>query len=260
MHGDDNMIRETYALFAREVKKTYRNYAVVIMMVVQPLMWLIFFGSNLTNLPPNLLSSLFGTNNYISYLLPGELATGMVFIGMFSSMSMIQDKRFGFLKRILVTKAPKESIFLGKVLGAASRGLIQIPVMVITALFFGVVFHTNAIYVFVWVLSLFLMGIGLASIYLIITMRSRDWQTPGVISNLLNLPLMFSSTALFPITLFPKWMQILSSFNPITYAATIGREALYGGQINFIYFGYLVFFCALFLSLGFIASKKWLTA
>jgi ABC-2 type transport system permease protein len=254
------MLRETYALFAREVKKTYRNHAVVVMMVIQPLMWLIFFGSSLTHLPADLLSSLFHTSNYISYLLPGELATGMVFIGMFSSMSMIQDKRFGFLKRILVTKAPKESIFLGKVLGAASRGLIQIPVMVVTAMLFGVIFHTNAFYIFIWILSLFLMGIGLASIYSVITMKSKDWQTPGVVSNLINLPLMFSSTALFPATLFPKWMQILSSFNPISYAAAIGREALYGGQVNFLYFGYLVFFSALFLGIGFLASRRWLVA
>ncbi|HUB92358.1 MAG TPA: ABC transporter permease [Candidatus Saccharimonadales bacterium] len=254
------MIRETYALYAREVKKTFRNYAVVAMMIIQPLMWLIFFGNSLSGLPPTLLQSLFHTSNYLAFLLPGELATGMVFIGMFSSMSMIYDKRFGFLKRMLVTKAPKESIYLGKVLGASTRGLLQIPVMMLVAVALGVVFHTNILYLFIWVLSLFLMGIGLASIYSIITMKSADWQTPGVVSNLINLPLMFTSTALFPSSLFPPWMQAISAWNPLTYAADIGREALFGTMPNMLYFAYLVIFFLIFLSLGIIASRRWLVA
>ncbi len=252
------MIRETYALFAREVKRTYRNKAVVAIMLVQPLMWLVFFGNSFAHLPTSILESFFGTNNYLAFLLPGELATGMIAIGMFSSMSMIQDKRFGFLKRILVTKAPKESIFLGKVFGGASRGLIQIPVMVIVATFFGVVFNTSILYVFLWVLSLFMLGIGMASVYSIITMRSSDWQTPGVVSNLITLPLMFSSQALFPASLFPAWMQTISMYNPITYVALFGREVLFGATPNMLYFAYIAIFCAVMLSLGIIASRSWL--
>ncbi len=254
------MIRETFALFMREVKKTYRNKMVVLIMIIQPLMWLIFFGNSLANLPSSFLSTIFHTTNYIQFLLPGELATGMIMIGMFSSMSMIQDKRFGFLKRILVTKAPKESVFLGKITGAATRGLIQIPIMCFVSIFFGVVFNTNVLYVFVWILCLFLLGTGMASIYSIITMRSNDWQTPGVVSNLINLPLMFSSQALFPATLFPQWMQVISAFNPISYAALFGREVLFGGTPNWFYPLYLLIFCAIFMFLGILASRRWLNA
>jgi ABC-2 type transport system permease protein len=99
----------------------------------------------------------------------------------------------------------------------------------------------------------------MACVYSIITMRSRDWQTPGVVSNLINLPLMFSSQALFPASLFPPWMQTISAFNPISYAALFGREALFGQAPNFLYVLYLVIFCAVMLILGTLATRRWLT-
>jgi ABC-2 type transport system permease protein len=254
------MIKETWALFVREVKKTFRNKAVVGMMIVQPIMWLVFFGSSFSHVPSSFLSSFFHTTNYIAFLLPGELAASMIFVGMFSSMSMIQDKRFGFLKRILVTKAPKESVFFGKVFGAATRGLLSIPIMMLVSLAFGVVFHLNILSLVVWILGLLLLGVGMASIYSIITMRSNDWQTPGVVSNLINLPLMFSSTALFPSTIFPQWMRDISSVNPLSFAAGLGRSFVLNTAPNFLFLLYLVIFCFLFLGIGAFLSRRWLKA
>ncbi len=254
------MIKESFALFIRELKKTFRNKAVVGMMIIQPIMWLAFFGSSFSHVPSSFLSTFFHTNNYIAFLLPGELAASMLFVGMFSSMSMIQDKRFGFLKRILVTKAPKESLFFGKVFGAATRGLISIPVMMLVSLAFGVVFHLNILGFVVWIAGLLLLGIGMASVYSIITMRSNDWQTPGVVSNLINLPLMFSSTALFPSTIFPQWMRDISSVNPLSFAADLGRSFVLNTPLNAIYLLYLAIFCFLFLGLGTLASRRWLRA
>ncbi|MEM0142565.1 MAG: ABC transporter permease [Candidatus Parvarchaeum sp.] len=254
------MIKEAYALFIREVKKTFRNKAVVGMMIIQPIMWLAFFGSSFSHVPSSFLSTFFHTTNYIAFLLPGELAASMLFVGMFSSMSMIQDKRFGFLKRVLVTKAPKESLFFGKVFGAATRGLISIPVMMLVSLVFGVVFHLDILNLIIWIIGLLLLGVGMASVYSIITMRSNDWQTPGVVSNLINLPLMFSSTALFPSTIFPEWMRDISSVNPLSFAAALGRDFVFNTPTNLFYLLYLAIFCFLFLGLGTFASRRWLRA
>lgn len=254
------MLRETYSLYSREIKKTYRNGAVVFMMVIQPIMWLVFFGSSFSEAPSQFLSGFFHTDNYIAFLLPGELSTSMLFIGMFSSMSMIQDKRFGFLKRILVTSAPKESIFLGKVLGAATRGLIQIPVMMIVAIALGVRVPLDPLGVLGWVVALFLLGVGMASLYTIITLRSADWQTPGVVSNLINLPLMFSSTALFPSSLFPWWMRDIASVNPLSYTAEFGREVILTSDPTWSYLGFVAAFSLVMLLIGFLTSKRWLTA
>ena len=254
------MLREFYALFAREVLKTYRNVAVVVMMVAQPIIWLAFFGSSFGSAPASFLTEFFHTSNYIAFLLPGIMTVSMLFVGMFGAMSLIQDKRLGFLKRILVSSPSKPAIFLGKVFGAMTRGLFGIPILLVVALAFGVSLPANPMAYVDLVGALFFFSLGMVSIYFIITIRSSDWQTPGVIANCINLPLMFASTAIFPETLFPSWMRTIASFNPVTYAADVGRGALLSTGVNTVYILYLALFGIAFMALGMFLSKKWLSA
>lgn len=175
-------------------------------------------------------------------------------------MSLIQDKRFGYLKRVLVTKTPKAAVFLSKVLGATTRGLLQIPIMLITASFFGVTYPSDVVGFTEMILVIILLGLGLSSVYVMITMRSQDWQTPGVVSNFINLPLMFSSSALFPREFFPSWMQALTDVNPISYSTNIGRSFILEADPNLLYLIYLIVFAGVMLSCGIIMSRRWLVA
>lgn len=254
------MFREFYALFAREILKTYRNVAVVIMMVAQPIIWLAFFGSSFGSAPKTFLSEFFHTSNYIAFLLPGIMTVSMLFVGMFGAMSLIQDKRLGFLRRILVSSPSKSAVFLGKVFGAMTRGLFGIPIMLAVAVAFGVVLPANPFAYIDLIAALFFFSLGMVSIYFIITIRSSDWQTPGVIANFINLPLMFSSTAIFPEALFPSWMRTIATYNPVTYAADVGRSALLSTGVNLWYILYLAIFGIAFMALGMFLSKKWLSA
>jgi ABC-2 type transport system permease protein len=253
-------LKQLWGLYLREVTRTYRNRAVLLMTFIQPVMWLVFFGSSLGNLPASFLNTFFHTNNYVAFLLPGELSTGMLFVGMFSSMSLIQDKRFGYLKRILVTKTPKAMVFLSKVFGATTRGLLQVPVMLATATLFGVRYPNDPVGFLETILAIVFLGLGLSSAYVMITMRSQDWQTPGVVSNFINLPLMFSSSALFPRSFFPGWMQYLSDVNPISYSANVGRSFVLEADPNFIYVLYLLIFATIMMSCGIVMSRRWLVA
>ncbi|BCU68279.1 ABC transporter [Sulfolobales archaeon HS-7] len=249
------MFREIYVLYKREVKKTVRNPAVITIMIIQPLMWIAFFGSSFANTPHEFLQTFFHTSNYIAFLLPGELATSMLFIGLFSSMSMINDKRFGYLKKLMVTKADKSAIFFGKVFGATTRGVIQIPVMILAAMAFGVTIPGNVIGIVEWIIGLLLLGVGFSALYLIVTMNSRDWQTPNVIANFINLPLMFSSTALFPSSFFPVWMRDIAEVNPISFAADLGRAITVYGDPDPIYLAYLAIFAFVMVTIGVVIAK-----
>jgi ABC-2 type transport system permease protein len=244
-------------LYVREILRTFRNPFVLLFTVVQPFMWLAFFGSGFAQYAKDL-SSVYGTSNYIEFLLPGVLSTSMLTVGMFGSMSTIQDKRFGFMKRILITPTSKEVIFLSKALGSATRGLIQIPVMVAAAVAFGVSFALSPLDWVVWVLGLLCVAIGFSSMFLAITASSTDWQTPGVVSNFLTMPLMFSSAALYPSSGFPSWMKAISEFNPISYSAILGRNLVLGGGIDVAAFGYLAIFAGAMLTVGYFVSARWL--
>jgi len=74
-----------------------------------------------------------------------------------------------------------------------------------------------------WVLGIFFLGLGMSSFFLAVTASSTDWQTPGVISNFITMPLMFASGALLPLANFPSWMQAIASVNPVSFSALLGR-------------------------------------
>jgi ABC-2 type transport system permease protein len=253
------MRSQLWALYAREILRTFRNPFVLVMTIVQPFMWLAFFGSGFGEFGSQLARQL-GTSNYMEFLLPGVLSTSMLTVGMFGSMSTIQDKRFGFMKRILITPTSKGVVFLSKALGAASRGLVQIPVMVAAALAFGVPLALSPLEWAAWVAGLFSLALGFSSLFLAITAPSTDWQTPGVVSNFITMPLMFASASLIPSAGFPVWMQWISSVNPISFSALLGRSFVLGTLVNWSYLGYLALFGVGMLALGYAVSARWLRA
>ncbi len=252
------MRSQFWGLYVREILRTFRNPFVLLMTVVQPFMWLAFFGSSFGNAPAGILQNLFGTSDYIEFLLPGVLSTSMLSIGMFGAMSTIQDKRFGFMKRILITPTSKGIIFLSKALSSATRGMVQIPVMVAAAVAFGVRFSLTPLEWGGWVAGLLCLALGFSSLFLAVTAPSTDWQTPGVVANFITMPLMFASTSLFPSRQFPGWMQAISSVNPITFSALLGRGFVLGTASDWSYLGYLAGFAGAMLLLGYVVSARWL--
>ncbi len=254
-----------WGLFARELVKTFRNPWVIAITIIQPFMWLAFFGGMLSELPADQLDQFLlhappGTS-YLSFLLPGVLSTGMMSIGMFGAMSTIQDKRFGFMKRILITPTSKATVYLSKALGSAMRGLVQIPVMVAAALAFGVRLQGTPIAWVAWILGLTFLGLGFSALFLAVTASSTDWQTPGVISNFLTMPLMFASGAMFPTAIYPTWMQDIAKVNPVGYSALLARDVLTYGQFSasdLQYLGYLAVFALVMLVLGTALASRYL--
>jgi ABC-2 type transport system permease protein len=249
-------------LYARELLRTFRNPWVLVITVVQPFMWLLFFGNSFAAVPLSELDLLLHTHiqSYLQFLLPGVLSTSMLTVGMFGAMSTIQDKRFGYMKRILITPTRKATIYLSKALGSATRGLVQIPVMVGAALIFGVRFNGDLVMWAAWILDLILLGLGFSCMFLAVTASSTDWQTPGVISNFITMPLMFASGALFPSANFPYWMQVIANWNPVGYSALFGRDIVVSDVAHWNYLGYVAIFAALMVIGGTIVAAKYLKA
>ncbi len=263
--GRIGQLSQFWGLYARELIRTFRNPWVIVITLVQPFMWLAFFGGMLSQLPSSELDSFLlhappGTS-YLAFLLPGVLATGMMSIGMFGAMSTIQDKRFGFMKRILITPTSKATVYLSKALGSATRGLVQIPVMVCAALAFGVHLQGNPLTWSAWLLGLIFLGLGFSAFFLAITSSSTDWQTPGVISNFIMMPLMFASGAMFPTSIYPSWMRAIANVNPVGFSAQLSRSVLTYGQFtgtDLTYLGYLALFALLMILAGTALASKYL--
>lgn len=223
------MISQAYALYKREVLKLFRSRYMWLMLIAQPLMWIVFFGNSLAGLPRGFLAQYFGVENYMAYMIPGMISISVMTMGMFASMSLVFDKRLGYLKRVLTTPTPKSAVFLAKAAGAMTRGLLIVPIILAVGAALGVGYSVNLASMAMWALSLVFAGLGFSALFTIFTVNTSDVHAPGVINNFITMPLMFTSTALFPKEFFPQWLRAISDFNPLSYLTELGREALVYG-------------------------------
>lgn len=255
------MISQLYALYKREVLRLLRSRYMWLMVAAQPILWVVFFGNSLAGLPRGFLAQYFGVENYLAYMIPGMASIVMLTTGMFASMSLVFDKRVGYLKRVLVTPTPKTAVFLAKALGAATRGLLTIPVILAVGAAFGVRYNINPAALALWAAALAAAGMGFAALFTALSVNTTDVHAPGVISNFITMPLMFTSTALFPQQFFPDWLKAISEVNPLTYLTELGREALvYGAPPSPTAALATAAFAAATLTAGVIAVEKWLNA
>lgn len=272
-----NPLHGFWALTNRELKKWYKEPFILFISIIQPIIWMGLFGkamninamfSNNPNIPPEfanqIMQQTFGTNDYFSYMSVGMLSFVSLFTTMFSGMSVVWDRRLGFLNKVLSTPVSRSSIVLSKVMSATLRSLIQTSIVLCVAFLFGL--QTGPSFTPFSILGvfvvIFLICIGLSSIFLLIAIRSTRWETQMAVMNLLNLPLMFTSNSLFPISTMPDWLQTIANVNPLTYTSDAIRQLLlYQTDMTQLLFDftYLGIFAAVFASIGIILSWKYLS-
>jgi ABC-2 type transport system permease protein len=231
-----------WALTNRDLVKWYKNPIQLIISLVQPIVWLGLFGKafnigaifssqpGVTTAQVNQINlQTFGTTSYFSYLGAGMLAFIILFTAAFAGMSVVWDKRFGFMNKALSTPVGRGSIVVGKIAQSTVRSLIQASIVLVIAVALGMdTTHFGILTVGGSFLMLFLMSFGLSSLFVMLALRSSDWQTQMAIINLLNLPLLFASNAMLPTTIMPGWLQTVVKFNPVSYAIDGVRQMLLG--------------------------------
>jgi len=275
-----------WSLTNRDLKKWYKAPFILGMSLIQPIIWLALFGKAMNfgalfngnsfnipglNIPKDVLNSIsqqvmestFGTHDYFSFLAVGMLSFIALFTAMNSGMSIVWDRRLGFLNKLLSTPLARGAIPMAKVLSATIRGLVQSAIVFLIAVLLGLdLTHITFFGLLGTFAALFLMMLGLSSLFIMLAIRSTSWESQMAIMNLLNLPLLFASNALFPTKFMPSWLQPVARVNPISYATDIARQLLLGspGMASLAFdFAYLAGFAVLLSVLGTYMSWKFLT-
>ena len=168
-----------------------------------------------------------GQGDYLQFLVPGIILQTLLFSGVFWGIQILFDKRFGFLKEMLVAPVPRVKILLGNALGGTTISIIQAVMVFIVAFAFGFRSQSWALlplaFLIIVVLSLTLtsFGAGLASMV-------EDFQGFQAINNFLIFPLFFLSSALYPLSGVPKVLEVLTSINPLSYGVDALRYTMIG--------------------------------
>lgn len=283
---------EVSAITGRELRKWVRSPPLLVMALIQPLFWMGLYGKafNLTGLltvpedvlralPPEstrvvadlfnrMASRLFGSpgTDYFSFVAIGMTSVIVLFVSVFSGMSIAWDRRLGFLNKLLVAPIRRSSIVLGKVLASSVRAFVQSAMVLLMGLALGMrLSPASPLLVAGALASIFLLAVSLSSLVIAVTLRLRSWEYHMAVANLLNLPLMFTSTALYPQTLMPDWMRPLATVNPLTHTIELLRAALlYGDSLDIaayqFHLAFLSAFALLAAVLGSYLANRYLTA
>ncbi len=285
-----------WALTNRELKKWYKAPVVFFLTIFQPIIWMgllgkamnigaIFsagaiqlptlnppltpqqlqqLGTFFAGLQSNIMQSAFNTTDYFSFMAVGMIAFTAIFTTMFSGMSVVWDRRLGFLNKALSTPVSRSVIILSKVFSATLRSIFQAGLIIVVAIAFGLQFgaNFNPLNILGVFAIMFLICVGLSSLFIAITIRSTRIETPMAVMNLINLPLMFASNAFFPINFMPDWLQTIAKFNPLTYTTDAVRQLLIFrtdyAQLAFD-FAYVGIFALIVATIGIVLSWRFLS-
>jgi ABC-2 type transport system permease protein len=211
-----NVIVDTWYLFVRNLRNSFRVPLIWVMALVQPLIWLLLFSQlfkNIANMPG------FPYQNYLAYLAPGIILMTSLFGATFSGMGTLVDIDLGYLDKMLVTPVSRNAIMLGRMGGDVVRVVIQAIIIVLIALAMGTGFAAGFAGFITAILLIALLVIGFAGLSNILALRIRDHQLFIMVINFFTLPLIFLSDAMMPMQMLPSWLQTVARYNPITYAA-----------------------------------------
>ena len=200
-----------HILWLRQMRRYFRSRSRVLGAIGQPILFLLALGYGIGSVYKKA-----GQGDYIQFLVPGIIVQTLLFSGVFWGIQILFDKRFGFLKEMLVSPVSRLRILLGNALGGATISLIQAALVFVIS--FGLGFRPyNWALVPVAFLIMAALSVMLTSFGAGIASMVEDFQGFQGINNFLIFPLFFLSSALYPLTNVPTALRIASSINPLTY-------------------------------------------
>ena len=212
-----------FTLWWRELVRFYRQRSRVIGVIASPLVfWVVIgsgFGTSFRSADPS------GQQPYLDYIYPGALIMIVLFTSIFTMMSVIEDRKEGFLLSVLVAPVPRSAIVLGKVLGGTTLAAVQGLLFLVFAPLTGV--HVSLISFLLVVLTVFLVSFALTALGFAIAWPMDSTSAFHAIINLFLIPLWLLSGALFPLSGASGWIRVLMEINPLTYGVEALRSLLY---------------------------------
>lgn len=212
--------RAALMVWQREMIRFRHDRARVFAMLLQPLLFLFVMGTGLSSVIAGA-----GDLDFRTFLFPGVLAMSVLFSAAFAGISLVWDREFGFLREMLVAPVSKGAIIIGKCLGGATAATAQSVVLLALAGLVGVPY--DPVLLVELLVLLFIGAFMLTAMGVLLSSRIKQIQAAMPASQLIIMPMMFLSGALFPLANLPSWLSVLTKLNPLTYVVQPMRAAIF---------------------------------
>jgi ABC-2 type transport system permease protein len=216
-------LKGAYTIWYRDVLRFLRDRARILASLGQPLLFLFVFG---TGLAPAMSATTGGALDFRQFMFPGILAMTVLFTGIFSAVSIVWDREFGFLKEVMVAPVSRTAIALGKVAGGATVAMFQGIIVLLLAPAVGVKLTLAEVVVIIGLMLL--LATVMTSFGILIAARQKTMEGVQMMMQFLLMPMFFLSGAFFPLRGVPLWLAWLSRVDPVTYGVDSLRQAALG--------------------------------
>ena len=209
-----------YVILMRDLVRYFRERSQLVGAVARPALWLFIMGYGMQSM----VTRRFAGANYVAFVFPGMIAMTVLFTSMFSAISVIWDREFGFLKGVLVAPIPHYAPIIGKALSGTVLSLVQGAIIMIFAPIVGV--HLGLIVIVKSLAIMTLTAFAMTSVGLIIASRMTSFEGFGTIMNFVVMPIFFLSGAMFDTSRVPRLMRVFVNLNPLSYGVDALRSTI----------------------------------
>jgi ABC-2 type transport system permease protein len=211
--------RPIYVICLREFKKFFREKSRLLGTLARPVLWLFVVGNGMSALiRPQ------AGFSYLQFIFPGMIGMTILFASIFSSISIVWDREFGFMKEMLVAPISRLSIIIGKAISGTAISVAQAVIILILIPFLGIRL-TPAQFAEVVAVSM-LVSFCITSIGILIAARLTSFDGFNIIMNFLVMPMFFLSGAMYPVSSMPHALRQLTHINPLTYGIDAFKHVL----------------------------------
>lgn len=223
-----NNLRGIYSIWLRDVTRFRRDRSRMVTSLAQPALFLFIFGNGLARgLAIDAKGGGLGLEtSYLSFIYPGILGMSLLFTSIFSAVSIVWDREFGFLKEVMVAPISRSSVAIGKAFGGSSVAIIQALVILFLAPLVGV--RLSLLTILAVVPLMFLISFSITSMGIALAARMQTMEGFQMIMNFLVMPLFILSGAMFPLDRLPGWLRVLTRLDPLTYGVDALRGLMLG--------------------------------
>jgi ABC-2 type transport system permease protein len=210
-------------VWQRELIRYTRNRERILSGLIQPVLFLFVLGYGMNGI----MGATAGAE-FRRFVYPGVVSMSVVSTAMFSAMSIVWDREFGFLREMLVAPVSRTSLVAGKVVGGSTVAAAQGTIMLVLGPLVGI--RLTPWLVIEMIALELLMAAAMTTFGLSVATRIQKMESFQAVMQMLMMPMLFLSGALFPLSGIPEWLTVLTRLNPLTYAVAPLRQAVFAVQ------------------------------
>jgi len=214
-------LRGVWIVWRRELIRFTRALMRIVTAVVQPVLYLFVLGSGFAPTLPGQT----GSFDYRTFMFPGIVAMSVLFTAIFSAVSIVWDREFGFLREMLVAPISRWALVLGKCLGGSSIATMQGAILLLMAGLVHIPYSPTLLLALLAEMAL--LAFSITALGILISSRMAQIESFQMLMQFIVMPMFFLSGAIFPLSRLPAWLAVLTELDPLSYAVDPMRRTVF---------------------------------